>query len=196
MATAGLGRLRDADRRLAKESDEALGRRVDAVVTGIAGLLASHLRYEQIPSPRTIDPQEWYEQGERRRRHESETAARFFEMYGRETLDIAQALRKRNALTEQEYQSLVFTMQVAGGGYIHDLNRITALLVAGKRRLLAQDWMAGTVNLLSVSSVASGLPPDGPRSSLIWRLPAWSGARSAGTRQPEAWLCWPRFCLA
>jgi hypothetical protein len=125
-------------RKLAKESDEALASRIDAVVKGIADLMATHLRY-QPDFHAGPDLEEWQKQTDRRTRHERDTAARFFEEYGGEIVDVSEALKRRSVLTEEEYRTLVWTLQTAGHGLTHELPRVAAQLAAASRKLRGLD---------------------------------------------------------
>ena len=125
-------------RLLAQESDEELAQRLDAIVNGIAGLMATHLR-NQPDFHAGGDIQEWQQQTDRQRRHESNTAARFFEQFGGDILNASEALKQRNVLTEEQYRSLVWTLQIAGHGMTHDLPRVAAELAAASRKLRGRD---------------------------------------------------------
>ncbi|MDQ6879255.1 MAG: hypothetical protein M3082_16490 [Candidatus Dormibacteraeota bacterium] len=125
-------------RLLAKESDEELAQRLDAIVTGITGLMATHLR-NQPDFHAGGDIQEWQLQTDRQRRNESNTAARFFEQFGGEILNATEALKQRNVLTEEQYRSLVWTLQIAGHGMTHDLPRVAAELAAASRKRRGRD---------------------------------------------------------
>jgi hypothetical protein len=125
-------------RLLAKESDEELAQRLDAIVTGITGLMANHLR-NQPDFHAGGDIQEWQQQTDRQRRNESNTAARFFEQYGGEILNVTEALKQRNVLTEEQSRSVVWTLQIAGHGMAHDLPRVAAELAGASRKLRGLD---------------------------------------------------------
>jgi hypothetical protein len=125
-------------RKLAKESDDALASRIDAVVKGIADLMATHLRYEP-DFHAGPDLKEWQEQTDRRTRHERDTAARFFSDYGGEIIDTVEALKRRGVISEEEYRTLVWTLQTAGYGLTHDLPRIAAHLAGASRKLRGLD---------------------------------------------------------
>lgn len=130
----GRGRL------LAAESDEVLAHRIDRLVAGIADLLGAHIR-NQPDFHAGGDLQDWQQQTDRRTRHDSNTAGRFFEQYGSELLSVLEALRHRGVLTADEYRSFVWMLQTGsyGGALIHELPRIAAELAAASRKLRAQD---------------------------------------------------------
>src|ERR1700737_1456518 len=110
LAWVGFGSHR---RVLAKEPDQALAERVDAVVKGITELMGTHIRNEP-EFHAGGDIQEWQQQQDRRGRHERNTTGRFFEQYGSEILNTAEALRRRNVLTEDEYRTVVWMLKTAG----------------------------------------------------------------------------------
>jgi hypothetical protein len=125
-------------RLLAREPDALLAQRVDAVVKGINDLMATHIRNEP-DFHAGGDIQEWQQQQDRRGRHERNTTGRFFEQYGREILDIAEALKRRAVLTEDEHRTVVWTFQTAGYSMVHELPRIAAQFAAASRKLRGQD---------------------------------------------------------
>lgn len=135
LAWVGFGSHR---RVLAKEPDQVLAQRVDAVVNGITELMGTHIRNEP-DFHAGGDIQEWQQQQDRRGRHERNTTGRFFEQYGSEILNTAEALRRRNVLTEDEYRSVVWQLQTAGYSMVHELPRLAAQFAAASRKLRGQD---------------------------------------------------------
>jgi hypothetical protein len=144
LAWVGFGKHRAV---LAAETDQALADRVKAVVTGVGELLSDYHRYrpeareEGSENPESMAA--WTRQGNRRQKYEQQTAARYFERYNAEVLDVATGLRQRGAMSEDDLRSVVWFAQTAGYGSIHELPRILAMLSAASRQLLHLD---GTAN--------------------------------------------------
>jgi len=133
-------------RAIATESDQALSDRIKAVVTGVGELLSNYHRYypdareEGSENPESMAA--WTRQGNRRQKYEQEAAARYFERYNAEVLDVATGLRQRGAVSEDDLRSLVWFTQTAGYGSMHELPRMLAMLSAANRQLMNLDGPA------------------------------------------------------
>jgi len=125
-------------RKLAKESDEALGKRIDAVVSGISAITANYIRYQPVNAPGG-DLTEWQRGVEERQRHERDACARIVDLHGSEILEIVSALRQRGAVDENQFRHLIWTLQMLQYGYLHDLQGVVAEMTGAGRRLRGLD---------------------------------------------------------
>jgi hypothetical protein len=127
-------------RKLAKESDEALAKRIDEVVAGISGITANHIRYQPNSAPGGGGVEEWQKRMNELQRHERDSAARIVEQHSAPILEIVSALQRRGTIDESEARSMVWNLQMMlHSGQLHDVPRIEAELTTAGRKLRGLD---------------------------------------------------------